>query len=195
MKIIGVTGGSGSGKTTLLNRFALSGAATADCDDIYHRLAEHSYPMLRELELAFPSAFENGKLNRKTLGNIVFNDGSRLRTLNSIAWKYVDEEVNLLIESTANSILVLDAIELIESGMSAWCAATIAVTAPIKARIARLLKREAITAEYALARINAQKSNEWFSDNCDYTLENNGTEDEFAVKCDALIAELYSTLT
>ncbi|MDR3149118.1 MAG: dephospho-CoA kinase [Oscillospiraceae bacterium] len=195
MKIIGVTGGSGGGKTTLLNRFALTGAMVVDCDEVYHHLLQSSQPMLRELELTFPHAFEDGQLNRKALGRIVFNDESKLKMLNAIAWKYVDEEVNLRTDSAVSNMIVLDAIALIESGLADRCDATVAVAAPVKVRVARLQKREGITTDYALARINAQKPNEWFSSNCDYTLENNGTEDEFAEKCDALIAELYSTLT
>ena len=58
-----------------------------------------------------------------------------------------------------------------------------AVTAPTEARVARLMQREGISRKYALQRIGAQKSNEYFAEHCDFTLDNAGTMAEFEQKC------------
>ena len=76
-----------------------------------------------------------------------------------------------------------------EGGLASLCNATVAVTAPMDSRVARLMARDGISAEYARQRIAAQPSNEAFSAICDYTLENNGDICEFRAKCLAFLAE------
>ena len=85
---------------------------------------------------------------------------------------------------------MIDAIGLLESGLAALCDVTVAVTAPAEARIARLMAREGVSREYAAARIAAQRSDASFSAACDYTLENDGTQDEFRLKCQNLFETL-----
>ena len=67
---------------------------------------------------------------------------------------------------------------------------TVAVTAPTEARVARIMARDGITEEYARSRILAQPSNAYFSENCDYTLENAGSAGDFQRKCLAFLKQL-----
>lgn len=78
---------------------------------------------------------------------------------------------------------VIDAIGLFESGLGENCDLTVAVTADEEVRVRRLMARDNITEDYARARIAAQKPSSWFGERADVTLENNGTEEEFAQKC------------
>ena len=87
-------------------------------------------------------------------------------------------------------LAAIDAIALLESGIARHCHVTVAVTAPEEARIARIMARDGISREYARARIQAQPSNAYFSENCDYTLENAGTAGEFQGKCLAFLRQL-----
>ena len=87
-------------------------------------------------------------------------------------------------------LAAIDAIGLFEGGLADLCDTTVAVTAPEKDRIARLIAREGISEEYAASRIAAQKSNEYFSDLCEYTLDNNENLDAFATKCLAFFMQL-----
>ena len=66
---------------------------------------------------------------------------------------------------------------------------TVAVTAPESDRIARLIKRDGITEEYAQKRIAAQHSDDWFRENCTHTLENDGTQATFERKCVAFLRQ------
>ena len=185
--IIGITGGTGCGKTTLLNVVRELGGLVLDCDAIYHDLLTRDTKLLDAIEDRFPGVVENGALQRKKLGAIVFQDASALEDLNKITHGAVKAEVIRQLEC-APALAAIDAIALFESGLDELCKLTVAVTAPVDARIARLMVRDSISREYATARIQAQPSNEEFALRCDYCLENDGTAENFREKCIAFFA-------
>ena len=84
-------------------------------------------------------------------------------------------------------LAAIDAIGLFESGLNTLCDLTIAVTAPLEDRVARLVARDGITEDYARSRIAAQHEEEWFRVRCDHVLENHGTREEFQKKCIAFL--------
>ena len=184
--ILGITGGSGCGKTTLLNLIQDQGGLVLDCDAIYHRLLQTDTAMLSAIESRFPGVVEDGSLNRKKLGAIVFSDETALLDLNKITHTAVKTDVLRQLESQPK-LAAIDAIGLFEGGLAELCDVTVAVTAPIDARIARLMARDGITEEYARSRIAAQHDETWFRERCDWTLENNGTEVQFREKCLAFL--------
>ena len=180
--ILGITGGTGCGKTTLLNVLRDLGGLVLDCDAIYHELLQTDRDLLAAIEARFPGTVENGVLQRKKLGNVVFSDEKALLDLNRITHGAVKAEV-LRRLAEKPSLAAIDAIGLIEGGLAELCDLTVAVTAPREARIRRLMARDGISAEYAEKRIDAQKDPSWYRKNCDYILENSGTEQEFISKC------------
>ncbi len=187
--IVGITGGTGCGKTTALQVFGELGGAILDCDEIYHRLLKEDKKLLSAIENRFPGTVTDGVLNRKKLGRIVFDDASALSELNTITHSAVKAEVMRLMEHE-NRHIAIDAIGLFESGLADLCDTTVAVTAPEDCRAQRLMKRENITRDYAIARISAQKAQEDFVAKCRYTLVNDGTEEEFRQKCLAFFGGL-----
>ena len=176
--ILGITGGTGCGKTTLLNCIAEQGGLILDCDAIYHELLRNDPALLSAIEARFPGSVENGVLQRKKLGNLVFSDEKALEDLNAITHGAVKAEV-LRRLSEKPRLAAIDAIALFEGGLATLCDITVAVTAPEEARIQRLMVRDGIGRDYAKRRIAAQKSAEWFRERCDYCLENNGTQADF----------------
>lgn len=175
MKIIGITGGTGTGKTTALEAFCELGGVGIDADAVYHGLIETNTDMTDEIESAFPGVINDNKLDRKKLGEIVFNDKSKLAVLNSITHKYVMEAIEAKIkelESDGIKYVAIDAVELIEGGLSTACEKVIAVTAPVKERIVRIMGREGISMGYAAMRIAAQKPDSYYEKECDMTLMN-----------------------
>lgn len=186
--IIGITGGTGSGKTTLLSVIQDAGGTVLDCDAIYHRLLQTDQTLLAAIEAHFPGTVENGALQRKKLGSIVFADKQALETLNAITHSAVKQEVMQLL-SPAPKLAAIDAIGLFESGINELCKLTVAVTAPQELRLQRLMARDGISREYAMSRMAAQPSDEAFARRCDHVLVNDGTPEQFREKCLAFLRQ------
>ena len=187
--IIGITGGTGCGKTTALDAIRALGGTVIDCDAVYHRLLQTDKSLLSSIESRFPGTVEAGQLQRKKLGAIVFSDPLALADLNAITHRAILEEVDRVLPP-APALAAIDAIALVESGLAKLCDVTVAVTAPEEIRIARLMARDGISSEYAASRIAAQPTQDWFSQNCDYTLVNSGSREDFQEKCLAFFREL-----
>lgn len=186
MKVIGITGGSGCGKTTALNVIRERGAMALDCDEVYHELLRSDRKMHLEIEARFPGVVIDGVLERKRLGEVVFRDPAALEDLNGITHRYVLREIQNRLRSWARAggaLAALDAIALIESGAAALCGTVIGITAPREDRIARIMAREGVSAAYAAARVNAQKSDEWYAEHCDQIFNNDGAPEKFEDQC------------
>ena len=184
--ILGITGGTGCGKTTLLNVIAEAGGLILDCDAIYHELLQRDDSLLSAIESRFPGTVENGALQRKKLGAIVFADKKALLDLNAITHAAVKAEVLHRLEAKP-PLAAIDAIALFEGGLAELCDMTVAVTAPTEDRVRRLMARDNISEEYAHSRIAAQHNEDWFRQHCDCILENNVTQVQFYEKCLAFL--------
>lgn len=187
--ILGITGGTGCGKTTLLKEFASAGGLVLDCDAIYHELLIKDTVLLQAIESRFPGTVENGQLQRKKLGAIVFSDEYALRDLNCITHGAVKQEVLRRLK-THTGHAAIDAIALFEGDLAGICDATVAVIAPVETRVQRLIERDGISESYARSRIAAQHGEDWFRNHCDHVLVNDGTLADFQSKCLAFLHEL-----
>jgi len=185
MKIIGVTGTTGAGKTTALGVLQEMGALVIDCDTVYHELLRSDKDMRRELETRFGDLGE-GEVDRKKLGKAVFGNPEALQELSRITHSYVRKEVRSILDGHRNAggkLAAVDAIALLESGLGEDCDHTLAVTASAETRAKRIMMRENISYDYALLRINAQKPDAWFRENCEWTLENHFPDAEAFREC------------
>ena len=189
MRIIGLTGPSGAGKSTLCEKFEELGIPCINTDDIYHEITSKPSPCLKELEKAFGSAVinENGSLDRTALARLVF-EGEKakenLDILNSITHKYVWEETNARLTQymkKRKKAAVIDAPALFSSRVFIGaCSFIISVLCDKETRIKRIVARDGITREQALARINAQPDDEFFIKNSDYYINNSGNKSEMS---------------
>lgn len=197
MIIIGITGPTGSGKTTALQCIQARGGCILDLDAVYHRLLETNQELLHALDARFPGVIQNGVLDRKALGNIVFANPAALADLNTITGSFIQAETTRLLaqaEAQGIPLAAVDAINLLETSLPEQCHCTIAVTAPVETRVQRLMARDAITEEYARLRISAQQPNEYFEQRCDYTLFNDADSPEaFYLRCDQLLDTILDT--
>ncbi len=173
MKIIGVTGGTGGGKTTVTNILKSFGACVVDADVTARQVVASGCPALSEIAKEW-DVVEEGILNRKALAEIVFNDEAELHKLNSIVHKYVIDEIKSQLVNCMDEIFVIDAIALFESGLSDMCDITVAVIADRNVRCKRIMSRDNLTEQEAWLRINAQKSDEFYINNADVVIRNNG---------------------
>ena len=185
--IIGITGGTGCGKTTLLTEIEKLGGLVLDCDAIYHDLLTQDDALLNAIENRFPGVVEDGQLNRKKLGSIVFADEKALQDLNAITHGAVKQAVLCKLDSRPK-LAAIDAIALFEGGLAELCDVTVAIVAPVETRVKRLMARDNIPEDYARSRIAAQHDENWFRERCDEILENSGDLVTFQCKCLAFLA-------
>lgn len=191
-KIIGITGPTGAGKTTALNEVEKLGGEVIDCDAVYHELLESDITLQSKLEELFgPLRGEDGAIDRKKLGAIVFGDPEKLELLNTVAQRATVAKTRELVygcEREGRPLAAIDAIALLESGLKELCHATVAVIAPPEVRVRRIMAREGIPEDYARKRVNAQKPESFFRESCDYVLENNedDTPETFGARALAL---------
>ena len=175
--IIGLTGQTGAGKTTLCKFLKENSFEIIDCDKIAREVTAENSPLLPEIESAFEGVVENGVLNRRKLGEIVFSSNEKKKTLENILFPEIIKRVEEKISQLGGNI-VLDAPTLFESGLNKICQKTLAVVADEEIRTQRIISRDNISKESAKLRINAGLSKEWLLKNCDAVVFNNTTETE-----------------
>ncbi len=195
MLVIGLTGPTGAGKGAVAAIFEGYGIPVINADRVYHELITPPSSCLRELREAFGKGIllPDGSLDRRTLGGIVFNDPAARERLNAITHRYVMEEVKTRMERFRRDgvpVAVFDAPQLFEAGAQKACTAVISVLADRGLRLERIMVRDNISAEAAMRRILAQKSDEFFRAHSDYIIENNGNVELLAPQIRRILKEL-----
>ena len=144
-----------------------------DCDAYVKKIYSSSHEILFEIQKNFgQDIVENGVLNRKLLAERAFKGEKNTRLLNSI----VHPAVISLCEKDARHPCVLDAPLLFEAKANEKCFKTIAVTANEDVRLKRIMKRDSISDGEARLRMSAQKDEAFYTENADFTIINNGSE-------------------
>ena len=170
---IGLTGPTGAGKTSALRAIERLGGCVLDADAIYHEMLKTDVPLRTALTDAFGEMFlPDGSLDRQKLGTIVFGDPKELEKLNNIIYAHIPRELHRRMNATAAPVIGIDAINLIEGGLDKMCDCTVAVLSPAELRLGRIMARDGISEEYARLRIAAQKSDDFYREHCNYTLNN-----------------------
>ncbi len=178
-KIIGLTGQTGSGKGAVSSILSEMDAQVIDCDLIAHRVTEKGSETLEKLVSAFTSDIlkDDGSLDRSALASRAFADPQSVRLLNSITHPAIIEHIRrdiAALKSDGADCIVLDAPTLIESGAADMCDVIIAVVADEDIRLNRIMQRDGIDISAARRRMLAQPKPEFYTDNSDYTIYNNG---------------------
>ena len=188
MKILGITGGSGSGKTTLLRAVEQLGGLGLDCDAIYHCLLETDDALVAAIGARFPGTVRDGRVDRPALAAVVFADPAELAALDALTHEAVAREVRRRLWQSEAPFAAIDAIGLFESGLASLCDETVCVLAPEETRIERLIRRDGISRERALARIRAQKSDEALRAQCGHALWADApTPEAFQQQCEQFL--------
>jgi dephospho-CoA kinase len=142
---VGITGGIGSGKSTVSEIFACLGVPVYDADSRAKNLMNTNAKLMEQIKSEFgDQAYEkSGQVNRKYLAEHVFGFPERLEKLNSLVHPQVAEDFSEWADANKSSSYVLkEAALLYESGSARNLNKIIAVVAPDRIRISRVMKRD-----------------------------------------------------
>ena len=154
-KIIAITGGIGSGKSVVSKILRCLGYCVYDCDSEAKRIMDTSEDIkLKLCELISKDSVQNGKINRPLISKIVFEDKSKLTTLNNIVHQFVLRDI--IKKSKDYNYFFFETAILYQSGFDKICDEVWEVTAPIETRINRVIKRNGLPRKQVVDRINSQ---------------------------------------
>ena len=156
---IGLTGTIGSGKSLVASMLEGLGAAVIDTDEIARHVVEPGTQGLEKIVSRWGSGVldGDGKLDRKQLANIVFDDAGQLRELNGMLHPLIMRETAERIAGVpAGKVTVLVVPLLFESGFDAIVDRVWLVTADEQAIVDRIRMRDDATEDEARQRIAAQ---------------------------------------
>ena len=173
MKKIGLTGNIGSGKTTIASLFEVLGIAVFNADNEAKRLMGDDKDLKNELIVAFGNeVFIDNKLNRNYLADLAFNDELVLKKLNSLVHPVVQNAFDKWSDEQISPYVIKEAAILFESNTYQSLDPIICVTCPENIRIERLLKRDNVSKEQLIQRINNQWQEEKKKSMSDYIVVN-----------------------
>lgn len=177
-RVIGLTGPSGSGKSAVCELIrSWEQVFTLDADAVAHEVMENDTACRAALVHAYsPSILTaEGRLNRRALAEVVFHDPEKLTRLGEITYPFITAECILRMNKaflTGARAAFLDAPTLFESGANSYCNQVVSVVSPREIRLRRILERDGITEEQALARINNQFENSYYISRSDFVIRN-----------------------
>jgi dephospho-CoA kinase len=162
--IAGLTGGIASGKSTVSRFFSDAGAHVIDADKIAREVVNPGttgYDAIVSL-FGHQILLPNGEIDRKHLGEIIFNDLEKKGHLDAIVHPLVFERSAEMIADIAahapDAVVIMDVPLLLETGMESDLDEVIVVYVPETIQLQRLMKRDGIDEQAAMARIRSQMS-------------------------------------
>jgi dephospho-CoA kinase len=179
MRVIALTGGIGCGKSLAAQYFAELGALVIDADQLARAAIERGSQGFDEVVAFFgDSILNNGDIDRRALGELIFkNPESKIR-LEGIIHPFVRREFEEAVASLkSDEVLVYEIPLLVETGAQDRFDLVITVESEIENRIARLRQRGMHISEIE-GRIAAQATREQRVEAADFLIENDGSEDE-----------------
>ena len=156
--VIGLTGNIATGKSVVRRMLEHLGAYTIDADALTHRAYAKGAPGYQQVIDRFGKWLLNreGEIDRKKLGNLVFNDAEALKQLEEIVHPLVRQAVEVLLQRARQPVVVIEAIKLLEGDLRKVCDTIWVTNAPESAQVERLMRKRGFTEEQALERARAQ---------------------------------------
>ncbi len=185
--IIGLTGNIATGKSAVMRLAHDHGALTIDADKIVHELMDNDATMQAAIAVAFGSEVrrEDGRIDRKKLGEIAFADPTALQDLEAMIHPAVGKEVDSRILASKQNIIFIEAIKLLEGNIRDICHQIWVTRCSPQRQLERLRVCRGMETEVAAVRIKAQPPQEEKVAQSDVLIDTNGlmkdTEAQFDI--------------
>lgn len=192
---VALTGGIASGKTTVANLFAERGVPVIDTDVIAREVVEPGAPALAEVVAAFgPDILgADGRMDRRRMRERIFADRSAKGRLEAILHPAIRAEMERQSRAAGGPYQVLVIPLFAEGGRRDHVDRVLLVDVPEELQVQRLMLRDGVTHEQALASLNAQASRAERLALADDVIRNTGRMDDLAGQVGRL-HETYLTL-
>ena len=180
--VLGLTGGIGMGKTTISNFLKKFDFKILDADLISRQVISRP-ATLQQLAACFGQTIidQNGELDRKALGTIVFNNPGKLAQLDQIMQPLIRAEYTSQLKQARQAkipVVVIDAALLFEQNYAGKCDAVMTVSLPQELQLKRIMQRDKITKTEALKRIASQIPDEKRKKMATIVIDSSGTVEE-----------------
>lgn len=184
---VGLTGGIGSGKSAVAELLSAHGARIIDSDVLAREVVAPGTPGLAAIAERFGTGVlrADGALDRAALGAVVFADRTARRDLEEIIHPEVRARAAGLAAGAAGDAVVVQIIPLlVETGQQDAFDLVVVVDVDPDVQLARIRKRDGLSEQEALARVEAQANRSARLAVADFVIPNNGTPDELAAAVD-----------
>lgn len=179
MLVIGLTGGIGTGKTTVSDLFAELGVPVIDADLIARELTKPGQPAFLEITKHFPNiVLSNGKLNRKKLRTIIFNDPKERSWLEGLLHPIIEQKIYHRISAIFHPYCIVVVPLLLEVDSYPFIDRILVIDSPPDLQIKRVLDRDNAAIKTTKAIIDAQIEREQRLARADDIIDNSGSLDE-----------------
>jgi len=188
---IGLTGGIATGKTTVSKYLQTLGIKVIDADLIAREVLDLYPEILQYLKERYGDrVIKDGKLDRKALGKIVFQNKEDRRSYLQVIMPRIRQEIEKRLEESVDEITVLDAPLLFEEGFHKDVDLTITVYADESVQLQRLRERDGYTEEEARNRISAQMDLKEKRNLSTYVLNNSGSLEDTLLDLHAILEKI-----
>ncbi|KFN88111.1 dephospho-CoA kinase [Streptococcus equinus JB1] len=193
-KIIGITGGIASGKSTVVAEIRKHGYQVIDADQVVHELQAKGGKLYQALcnWLGSEILQENGELDRKKLGQLIFSSKDMLEKSSRLQNGIIREELARRRDELAKTqdVFFMDIPLLIEHDYMEWFDDIWLVHLDEKTQLERLVMRNHFSKEEAKKRMASQMSTESKKPYADKLLDNSGDLTELKAQINQLLQEL-----
>ncbi len=179
-RVIGITGGIASGKSNVTNICKSLGYEVIDSDSIVKELSVKNGPIFKVIVDTFGKNYLkiDGELDRAKLAKLVFNNIDAKNQMNKITHPIVVEEIKRRISAIDDGLIFVDIPLLFEGHLEYLCDKTICVFLKKKLQVERLMARDKIDEDYALAKIHSQMDLYMKKELSDYVIDSKGDFEE-----------------
>ena len=169
---VAITGGIGTGKTTISSMFSDKGIPVFNSDEIAKEIMNTNSLLKNEIVTAFgDKAYDKNKLNKEYLSDVIFNNETLLKKINSIVHPYVAEEFNSWIQEQNSKYIIYESAIIFENQAEDFFDKIICVTASEEEVISRIMKRNDFSVDKIKSIINKQLPNDAKVQKSDYVIE------------------------